>query len=328
MRPITNRLLLATAISGSILVLFSVFSAKVLDYYGIGLFVATPFVAGLALAMVAQTPWLRPIATVCAGSLGALVGSGALMLLTGFEGLICLLMAAPIVGLFLLAGTILVLVVQLWRGKKQAASRSPGIVVLGMVLTLTLGMSAEPMLARTAPLRSVQTRVLIDAPIEEIWGAVVEFPPITSPPEGILAYGIAYPVSASIEGIGVGAIRRCTFNTGDFIEPITVWAPPNQLGFDVAENAPPMEEWSPFGPIDTSHLDGFIAVERGQFQLQEQEDGAVLLVGTTWYRQDLWPNVYWGAISDGIIHRIHQRVLEHIKAVSEQGRASIPRTGV
>ena len=75
------------------------------------------------------------------------------MLFTGFEGLICLLMAAPIVGLFPLAGTILFLVVQLWRGKKQAASRSPGIVVLGMVLTLTLGMSAEPMLSRTAPLR-------------------------------------------------------------------------------------------------------------------------------------------------------------------------------
>ena len=52
--------------------------------------------------------------------------------------------------------------------------------------------------------------------------------------------------------------------------------------------------------------------ECGQFRLEER-DGKVLLEGTTWYRHNMAPESYWGAISDAIIHRIHRRVLEHIR---------------
>ena len=37
------------------------------------------------------------------------------------------------------------------------------------------------------------------------------------------------------------------------------------------------------------------------------------VTGTTWYHHDLWPNFYWGLISDDLIRRIHLRVLDHIK---------------
>ena len=41
------------------------------------------------------------------------------------------------------------------------------------------------------------------------------------------------------------------------------------------------------------------------------------LEGTTWYRHNLWPATYWQVWSDYIIHRIHLRVLEHIKERAE-----------
>jgi hypothetical protein len=54
----------------------------------------------------------------------------------------------------------------------------------------------------------------------------------------------------------------------------------------------------------------------GQFQLTER-DGQVVLEGTTWYTHTLAPQWYWGPISDFLIHRIHERVLEQIKRTSE-----------
>ena len=58
--------------------------------------------------------------------------------------------------------------------------------------------------------------------------------------------------------------------------------------------------------------------ERGQFLLAERE-GKVFLEGTTWYSHSIAPEFYWGLISDEIIHRIHSRVLEHIKQHAEAG---------
>ena len=46
-------------------------------------------------------------------------------------------------------------------------------------------------------------------------------------------------------------------------------------------------------------------------------DGRTLLAGTTWYTDQIWPSPYWKLWSDYIIHHIHLRVLNHIKAVSE-----------
>jgi hypothetical protein len=44
-----------------------------------------------------------------------------------------------------------------------------------------------------------------------------------------------------------------------------------------------------------------------------------LLEGTTWYRHGLWPAEYWRWWSDAIIHRIHMRVLTHIRTLAEAG---------
>jgi len=42
-----------------------------------------------------------------------------------------------------------------------------------------------------------------------------------------------------------------------------------------------------------------------------------LLEGTTWYYHNIKPAAYWQLWSDYIIHKIHVRVLNHIKFNSE-----------
>jgi hypothetical protein len=46
-------------------------------------------------------------------------------------------------------------------------------------------------------------------------------------------------------------------------------------------------------------------------------NGHTLVEGTSWYQHHLEPGQYWRWWSDAIIHRIHRRVLTHIKTLSE-----------
>ena len=108
------------------------------------------------------------------------------------------------------------------------------------------------------------------------------------------------------------------FSTGTFVEPIEIWDEPRLLKFSVIANPPPLDEWTPYAKIRPPHLDGFFVSESGQFLLQPLGNGGTRLVGTTWYRHDIWPTFYWRLWSDELIHRIHLRVLRHIKRQAER----------
>ena len=115
----------------------------------------------------------------------------------------------------------------------------------------------------------------------------------------------------------MGAIRKCNFSTGTFVEPITTWDENHLLAFDVISQPPPMKELSPYKDINPPHLDNYLVSKKGQFLLSKLPDGKIRLEGTTWYYNKMWPEPYWRVWSDHIIHQIHLRVLNHIKSISE-----------
>mgnify|MGYP003339746087 CR=1 FL=1 len=168
-----------------------------------------------------------------------------------------------------------------------------------------------------AGLLEVRSAVVIAAPPDKVWNNVIAFSELPPPTEWLFKVGIAYPLRATLYGTGPGAIRHCVFTTGPFVEPIEVWDAPRLLRFGVTQNPPPMEEWTPYAAVHPPHLEGFLVSERGQFRLEALPDGRTRLEGTTWYRHHMWPERYWQWWSDYIIHRIHLRVLNHIKACSE-----------
>lgn len=163
----------------------------------------------------------------------------------------------------------------------------------------------------------VRSAITINAPSEQVWKHVLSFSDLPEPREWYFHTGLAYPIRARIEGTGPGAIRYCEFSTGPFVEPIEVWDEPYLLRFRVTENPAPMREWSPWAELTPKHLHGYMISKQGQFRLTRLPHNQTLLEGTTWYRHGLWPSTYWRWWSDAIIHRIHLRVLNHIRALAE-----------
>jgi hypothetical protein len=289
--------------------------AQVLQEYGWGLFAGLPFCMGFFGALIHGARERRSLRQNLAVALLSVVLTGAALLVVALEGFICILMAAPLAFALAAIGAVAGHTVQSARWNRAATQ-----IYCLPVFAIPLMLSAEHWLAETPPLLKVTTALEVNAPPERVWQNVVSFTQLPPPTEMLFHCGIAYPVRAEIKGRGPGAVRYCVFSTGPFIEPIETWDEPRLLRFSVTSNPAPMREWSPYRDMHPAHLDGFLVSKQGQFLLTPLPGGHTRLEGTTWYCHNMWPAAYWQVWSDQIIHKIHLRVLNHVKRLSEESR--------
>jgi hypothetical protein len=287
---------------------------QVLANYGWGLFVALPFTMGFAAALIHGIRKPRGLAGCVGVACLSIALLGGALIALAFEGVVCLIMAIPIaLPLAVLGGACAYLV----QRRRWLQSEAP--VLLSVLLIFVPGIEwAEHLAAPPSPVFVVRTEIDVQAAPERVWHEVVAFSEIPPPTEWMFRAGVAYPIRAEMIGSGRGAERHCVFSTGAFVEPIEVWDEPRLLKFSVTSNPPPMEEWTPYSHIATPHLRGFLVSEGGQFLLTPLANGGTRLEGTTWYQHGLWPAAYWRMWSDAAIHRIHMRVLVHIRDEAER----------
>jgi len=303
---------------GAILFFLSLFAGFWMIHaglYGWTLFAVGPSLLG-AIAC-----WLvRPESARRAISTGMLCTFALLLFffLLGWEGIICILMAAPLaVPLGALGGWLVY----------RARDRRGKIETSGVAMLLVLSPASLLWDVKAPPaVFEVRTAIEIAATPEQVWKHVVTFSELPEPTEWYFRAGIAYPQRARIEGSGPGAVRYCEFSTGPFVEPIDVWDEPRLLRFHVTSNPPPMREQSIYSKLEPKHLHGYLVSEQGQFLLTPLANGHTRLEGTTRYRHGLWPAQYWRLWSDAIIHRIHLRVLNQIRVLAEADATSTAQT--
>ncbi|MDI5894823.1 hypothetical protein [Flavobacterium algoritolerans] len=297
--------IMITAIIAGILSLWGIYG---IGEYGIALFMLTPFLIGFCSTLLygykhritkSQAIWIGfSTLAICTLALIAFA----------IEGLICIIMAAPIGILLTWIGSLI------GFSLLQKSSTSTPSVLLILIAIIPLTSFVENKIK--PELTSVTTSIVINAEPLEVWKNVIEFPQLDEPTEFIFKTGIAYPINAKIVGSGVGSVRHCNFTTGSFVEPVTVWNEGKLLKFNVLEQPAPMKELS-FWNIYAPHLHDYFISKKGQFKLTKLENGKTLLEGTTWYYHNIKPAFYWQEWSDLIIHKIHDRVLKHIKKNSE-----------
>jgi len=274
--------------------------------YGWALFVLVPFVIGLhaTLALSRRRPIVLGEALVVSSL--ALLFFGGVLLAVAVEGLICLLMAAPIaLPMALLGGA------AGYALRSRSVVHSPPMFLLLAGLT-PWGATAERALHLSAEIFPVTTSIDLPASPERVWRTVVQPAKLAPPKQPLFRAGVAYPLASHIEGAGPQATRYCDFSTGKLIEPVLVWDDLHRLRFRVASNPLPMQEWTPYARLHPPHLEGFLVSREGEFRLEPLVNGGTRLYATTWYQHHLWPARYWKLWSDYIIHQIHGMVLENI----------------
>jgi uncharacterized membrane protein YhaH (DUF805 family) len=298
---------LGAAAFGLLAILVSVVGIR---NYGWPLFLGTPFIQGMVCGWAFNREHARSVNETNAVVWTSLLLVGGIVFLFAMEGVICLLMAFPIAIVLGVMGANVGRNIAL-RGNRNVFGAA------AMLFVVPAGALMDKATTSAPPTYEVVTTIEVAASPERVWEKVVQFGEIKAPLAWYFRGGIAYPVRATIDGSGVGAIRRCEFSTGAFVEPITIWDEPRRLAFGVTEQPAPLTELSIYSKVYAPHINGYFRSDRGEFRLIPLANGGTRLEGHTWYSVAVYPQPYWRAVSELLLHQIHHRVLDQVRLEAE-----------
>ncbi len=285
--------------------------ALVFGTYGYGMFVISPFVIGAVTAYlgnrrhdIGQTKTLSLVA-------GGTALGGIALLAFALEGIVCLILAAPLgFGVALVGGALGLAIARYTR-------RTPRQTLSGLAL-LPLVFAVENVMSATTSFDTAETAV-VNAPPEWVWKSIVGMDTIDEPPALPFRLGIAYPLRGEVVGEGVGAIRRGEFSTGTAIERVTEWIPNRKLAFVVVSDVPGMRELSPYRHVHAPHVVGYFVTTDTSFELLPLPDGRTEILERTSHVLKLDPIFYWLPMARFAVHMNNARVLGHLGRQAERG---------
>lgn len=232
------------------------------------------------------------------------------------EGLICVLFAAPIMLFFSLAGGLIARIIYGFRQTRTGTS----LAVAALPLLLVL---AEIHVPSPAQVRTVNTEMLIHAPIMIVWNNIEKvraIDPRDLPNSWVNRVGFPRPVEATLSHEGIGGVRQASFTGGLlFTETVDTWQPGEDLRFSIRANT---------DAIPTTTLDEHVTIGgpyfdvlEGEYRLEPRPDG-VLLHLTSHERLSTHLNGYAGLWTDGVMRAIQKQILEVIRTRCETEAAS------
>src|SRR5258706_8080153 len=168
-------------------------SAAKLQSYGWGLFVGLPFFLGLASALIHGTRRPRSLSACLGVAAIASVLLAGLLLALAFEGVICILMAAPIALALAAFGGFVGYLIQ----RRPEGGRDAGAVGSSLVLLMPGRFGAERFAGAEPSLLEVKSSVVVDAPPDRVWQHLVAFAGLQPPTELLFRAGAAYPLRAA-----------------------------------------------------------------------------------------------------------------------------------
>ncbi|HEY2918137.1 MAG TPA: hypothetical protein VGK77_03985 [Candidatus Binatia bacterium] len=165
-----------------------------LGTYGWGVFVALPFCFGLVSVLIYSYHQPRTLSSCLAVSGISVAIVSMALFAVAVEGLICIIMALPIVVPLSLLGGFVGFLVQRHAGMPTEA---PSMMFLMMLVPFGV-MGAEKAGQIEPSTINVHTSIQIDAPAVKVWKHLLEFPDVQAPPTSLFRFGVSYPIRARI----------------------------------------------------------------------------------------------------------------------------------
>lgn len=298
-------------VAATVLTLFAVaVGALIFGVYGYGMFLVSPFVVGAMTGYFANRH--RDVGkrrTMEVVVLAAVV-SGVALMVAAFEGIVCLVMAAPIgIGAAMVGGLL----------GRAIAGRSGHSAphTLSVFVLLPLVFTSEWLLPLSTYFETVQT-VEIDAPPNIVWQSILHMDMSREPISLPSRLGLAYPLRGEIVGEGVGSLRRGEFSTGTAIERVTEWEAGRKLAFVVEKDVPALRELSFYKHVHAPHVIGYFMTTYTSFELVPLPDGRTQMVERTSHEIRLEPILYWMPLARWVVDQNNARVLDHIRRQAEK----------
>jgi hypothetical protein len=287
------------ALAGAAMGLLGFFFVSSQQHPGMGLtmFLLVPVAAGFAIVMVAR----KPNSVVAAALLCVLV-SLVFLISMRLEGLLCAILAFPIIAAGLGIGAAIGL---LARRVFADRTTTTGILIL-MPLMIVAGARVERPLLMHPRTEVIQTTVTVDESPERVWTRILAIDNVQASKPFLMHIGLPVPQRCTMQGRGVGARRTCYFNNGYIEETVTGWNPPYALGLS----------------IDRTHMPGrhWLGFESAQYHLQK-DGAATLLTRATTVSSRLLPVWYWRPFERFGVESEHRYILEDVVRKAQRDAA-------
>lgn len=258
------------------------------------LFIFVPVATGFATALVS-----RVRSTIVASLLLGLLFCTSILLATGMEGLVCVLMSSPLIAVGLALGALLG---TLFRTYVIAKVKTPRILMMLVLLILSLFLmganSAERESRRTLRLQTVTDVLVLGTPPATIWKELTSMDHIDANRPFLMKIGLPVPVSCKTEGEGVGGKRTCYFESGYIEEKITEWNPPTSMKFEITASDVPGRPWLTF--------------QDAGYEIK-QEQGRTTVTRRTTIVSRLSPAWYWQRLEVLGVHTEHRYLFEALE---------------
>jgi hypothetical protein len=241
---------------------------------GAVMFLLVPVCSGFAIAMVTR----RPNTDWAAMLLAAFITLSFLVAFK-FEGLLCAVLAFPVLAVGLIIGAGLG---HLFRRHvvERLRHQITGVTVifaLTPAIILASHRAEMPALDR-ARQETVSNTIFLKAAPQEVWADIQSIDSINATKPLLMHFGLPVPVRCSLERKGAGAKRTCYFENGFIEETITEWAPPYSMQLTIDRTNMPGRHWLGF--------------ENAAYELR-QEGSGTRLTRTTTITSHLYPVWYW-----------------------------------
>jgi hypothetical protein len=263
-------------------------------FMGLTLFLLVPIATGFATALVARR-WNVVIASLILG----LVFCTAILLLTGFEGYVCVLMSAPLIAFGLTFGGLLGSLVRVQVIDKSRSSKTLTLLMLLVIPMFLMGADrTEESMGRSLRTQTVFDTLVVSSSPESVWNELKNMESITASKTFLMKIGLPVPVSCETEGEGVGGKRTCHFEHGFIEERITEWSFPHSMKFDIVASEVPGRPWLSF--------------KDASYEIKEVDHHTVI-TRTTTILSRLTPAWYWRRLEAIGVHTEHEYLFQALE---------------
>ena len=252
-----------------------------------------PVVAGFSIALVA-----RRLNIVVSAALLAVLGSLACLIAFGKEGVLCALLALPILVLGLGLGVgIGLLIRRILVDRASHQTTTTGFLLLIGPLLIFAGERIERPMLEHPRTEVISNTVEVSDSLEHVWMNIQSIDSLEGSKPLLMYVGLPVPQRCTMRGQGIGAKRTCYFDTGYIEETVTAWNPPYLLGLS----------------IDRTHMPGrhWLGFQRAEYRL-ESAGKFTALTRTTTVTSYLLPTWYWRGFERLGIESEHRYILQDL----------------
>lgn len=274
----------------SLVFCITAFALLYFDYtpYGISLFCIFPLILGISTGIIPDT------AKAFWGTIAGLFVFFLLLLALGFEGVICLVMATPIIGPFVFLGYLIAYLVKKYR--KNKSSKIYISIVPFLLFVLAAGI--EKFMGDETLKEEVTTSIILPHSPELIYDEIIHVDTVAAKKGFLHQLGLPVPLNCTLTEEKIGGLRICEFEDGRIIETITALEKGKYLEMDVTSFELKGRPWLHFNQ-DIYSL--------------EPADSGTKISRTTSYTSELKPRMYWRFIEALTIEAEQDLVFRNLK---------------